>query len=234
MKTLKFEPDKTNYETLIEEKNAKENASKDSQSTTYDNHNFRSRLEARWAVFFNICNADWEYENEWFECKKNGETVRYLPDFKIHDVVGVEGGELYVEVKGHMSDYDAKKINYFVESGLSKDGKLITTPLLVVGQIPYGRNLDQIINNMYLKGNDESHSKWPKEFNFKTINGDDIALYPGRNVRGRFELFRDEYNSVRRMNKVMTEFAYRYAGTSRFDRLPGPSTKTEMILGEWH
>jgi len=49
--------------------------------TRYKGYRFRSRLEARWAVFFNACNYNWEYEPEGFEL---GGGVYYLPDFKIH------------------------------------------------------------------------------------------------------------------------------------------------------
>lgn len=48
--------------------------------TRYKGYNFRSRLEARWAVFFDALGIKWEYEPEGFELP-NGE--RYLPDFKI-------------------------------------------------------------------------------------------------------------------------------------------------------
>lgn len=48
--------------------------------TVYDGYRFRSRLEARWAVFFNAVNAEWEYEPEGFDLGKLG---WYLPDFFI-------------------------------------------------------------------------------------------------------------------------------------------------------
>lgn len=47
--------------------------------TEYDGHKFRSRLEARWAVFFNAIGLEYEYEIEGFEM---GE-IKYLPDFYI-------------------------------------------------------------------------------------------------------------------------------------------------------
>lgn len=45
--------------------------------TVYAGHRFRSRLEARWAVFFDTLNIPWEYEPEGFELPSG----RYLPDF---------------------------------------------------------------------------------------------------------------------------------------------------------
>lgn len=46
--------------------------------TEYKGYRFRSRLEARWAVFFDAIKLEWDYEVEGFKLS-NGE--RYLPDF---------------------------------------------------------------------------------------------------------------------------------------------------------
>ncbi len=46
-------------------------------NTQYDGHRFRSRLEARWAVFFNTLGIDYQYEPEGYEM----DSIRYLPDF---------------------------------------------------------------------------------------------------------------------------------------------------------
>jgi hypothetical protein len=50
--------------------------------TTYKGHKFRSRLEARWAVFFDALKIRWVYEHEGYETP----TGRYLPDFWLPDV----------------------------------------------------------------------------------------------------------------------------------------------------
>lgn len=47
-------------------------------TTRYKNHSFRSRLEARYAVYFDHLGIKWEYEPEGFEL---GNGLRYLPDF---------------------------------------------------------------------------------------------------------------------------------------------------------
>lgn len=49
--------------------------------TKYKGYRFRSRLEARWAVFFSALGLAWEYEPEGFELD-NGQW--YLPDFRVH------------------------------------------------------------------------------------------------------------------------------------------------------
>jgi len=48
--------------------------------TIYKGYRFRSRLEARWAVFFDEMGYDWEYESEGYELRDG---TWYLPDFKI-------------------------------------------------------------------------------------------------------------------------------------------------------
>ena len=46
--------------------------------TKYKLHTFRSRLEARWAVFMDCMEIAWEYEPEGFQMSDG---MRYLPDF---------------------------------------------------------------------------------------------------------------------------------------------------------
>lgn len=80
--------------------------------TEYKGYRFRSRLEARWAVFFDACGVEWEYEPEGYECS-NG--VRYLPDFLLHDVHVMDGEkeiviDLFVEAKrDNPTEEDGKK-----------------------------------------------------------------------------------------------------------------------------
>lgn len=45
--------------------------------TKYKGYRFRSRTEARWAVFFDALGIEWEYEREGFELPSG----KYLPDF---------------------------------------------------------------------------------------------------------------------------------------------------------
>ena len=51
--------------------------------TEYKGYRFRSRLEARWAVFFDACGVKWEYEPEGYDL---GDGTYYLPDFLLHGV----------------------------------------------------------------------------------------------------------------------------------------------------
>jgi len=91
--------------------------------TMYKGYRFRSRLEARWAVFFDTLGIEWKYEDQGYErdigiyeCvgdpdSPTGERhvpniARYLPDFFLPDG---RGGGVFVEVKG---DKDALKKNW--------------------------------------------------------------------------------------------------------------------------
>jgi len=63
--------------------------------TKYKGYRFRSRSEARWAVFFDTAKIRWEYELEGFDV--NG--TWYLPDFYLPDF------DSFFEVKG-TDDYN--------------------------------------------------------------------------------------------------------------------------------
>ena len=52
--------------------------------THYLGYRFRSRLEARWAVFFQTLGVEFEYEPEGFDL---GDGLKYLPDFRLRDVL---------------------------------------------------------------------------------------------------------------------------------------------------
>lgn len=70
--------------------------------TRYKAHSFRSRLEARWAVFFDKMGIRWDYEPEGYEL---GRGARYLPDFFIHwpstdRREGYQNAGYWVEIKG--------------------------------------------------------------------------------------------------------------------------------------
>ena len=68
--------------------------------TRYKGYFFRSRLEARWAVFFDHLKIRWEYESEGFDL---GNGLRYLPDFWLPD------WGLWVEVKAGEPDNVARE-----------------------------------------------------------------------------------------------------------------------------
>jgi hypothetical protein len=94
--------------------------------TEYKGYKFRSRLEARWAIFFDTAGIPWEYEKEGYELS-TGE--RYLPDFYLPK------NDIFVEVKGVKPN---KKYLSMLET-FSKEIK--KSVLLVIGVISEGECL---------------------------------------------------------------------------------------------
>lgn len=76
--------------------------------TQYKNILFRSRLEARWAVYFDQLGINWLYEPEYDDVEFGGCLILYKPDFYLTDY------DLWVEVKAvsirHLSDNEIRKI----------------------------------------------------------------------------------------------------------------------------
>ena len=74
--------------------------------TRYKGYRFRSRLEARWAVFFDELGLQWEYEPEGFELSDG---VLYLPDFRVTG----KSGQIYYEIKpaGTPNDEKVRRFN---------------------------------------------------------------------------------------------------------------------------
>lgn len=64
--------------------------------TEYKGYLFRSRLEARWAVFFDVLELKWEYETEGYILSTGR---RYLPDFYLPEIG-------YIEIKGKAPSLD--------------------------------------------------------------------------------------------------------------------------------
>lgn len=70
------------------------------KETQYKGYRFRSRLEARWAVFFDALGLQWEYEPEGYFFDDGS---RYLPDFFIRinpRYTKYQNAGYFVEIKG--------------------------------------------------------------------------------------------------------------------------------------
>lgn len=100
--------------------------------TVYNGYRFRSRLEARWAVFFDAAGIKYEYEPDGFEFYnyETNTTDRYLPDFYLPQF------DCYAEVKPSVQKLMERQSKIscaidFNSTPISEKG------LLVLGQIPY-------------------------------------------------------------------------------------------------
>lgn len=91
--------------------------------TKYKGYRFRSRLEARWAVFLNHLGIPFSYESEGFDL---GNAGRYLPDFWL------PGIKAWLEIKGCEPD-EAEKAK--AEALFEQGGDPV---LLAVGEPGYG------------------------------------------------------------------------------------------------
>ena len=183
--------------------------------TYYDGHLFRSRLEARWAVVFNALSVPYEYEPEGFDL---GDGLYYLPDFRVK-CYGCRGNykrqqpfDLYIEVKGKMTEEDAAKIKRFARWYDEKTYEplyLGRYPLLIVDSIPgegHATNIDD-----YGLGYDLS------AFNYETIDGDYFGAYPAATRDGKFYLFGADSNYINDDDAARMERAYRIARCARFE-----------------
>lgn len=118
--------------------------------TKYKGYNFRSRLEARWAVFFDSLGIHWEYEMEGFELSSG---QRYLPDFYLPYF----NNGIYVEVKP-TKHYDDKAETFALESGV---------PVLMAVGCP-----DLDIYKMFLVDKNSGNiTSWDCIFRWKYIGG---------------------------------------------------------------
>lgn len=80
-------------------------------NTNYNGYYFRSRLEARWAVFFDYLKVKYEYEPEGFEI--NG--TKYLPDFWLPEQ------DFWVEIKGKEPTHSEKVKASLLAKGSKKN-----------------------------------------------------------------------------------------------------------------
>ena len=188
--------------------------------TEYKGYLFRSRLEARWAIFFDACGVAWEYEPEAYDL---GSGLCYVPTFLLHGVDGRCGGDLFVDVKERMDALDALKIKEFVKQGMPPDGEYgkSSTAVLVVGRLPEGDCAQDITNDICNRAYSNGKPWIPNEFNFETIDGDHFAAHPGINKKGQFELFGDDSSYLCDQDDEATENAYRRARQARFESVMG-------------
>lgn len=103
--------------------------------THYKGIKFRSRLEARWAIFFDSVQIPWQYETEGYELTDDDGRWRYLPDFYLPK------SKSWVEVKGSNEALkeDSRKVARFLISGaLPETWESFGTRkgLILLGDIP--------------------------------------------------------------------------------------------------
>ena len=210
--------------------------------TLYNGYRFRSRLEARWAVFLDALGVDYMYEPQGF-VTEDGET--YLPDFKVK-CYGTRGFapyaapfDLYIEVKGEGDSQSERKLLSFaknmedMELRDSAYGDRKGCPVLVVGDVP-NITCEADLTDAAVFGSYDRVRGFNTicPFNYQLIDGDYFAAYPAvRN--GCFFLYGDDCNYILDDNgepmgedqRIMR--AYQIARTARFEH--GETPNPEML-----
>jgi hypothetical protein len=95
--------------------------------TTYAGCRFRSRLEARWAVFFDHLGTPWEYEPEGVVTEDG---TKYLPDFWLPEM------RLWAEVKGTVDRAALNKVGRALPALRPHADSQVTQVLVVLGPVP--------------------------------------------------------------------------------------------------
>ena len=209
------------------------------KETIYNGYRFRSRLEARWAVFFDSLGVKYEYEPEGFELPGLG---GYLPDFRVmcHGTRGDcldAAWPLYIEVKGQMDAASAEKIKAFSYyhayddviwpgpddpdydvniRAILKEAGYKHFPLLIVGDIPNVQYPNDVTEEAIM-GSYRSMGYDLYPFNYETVDGDHFAAYPAADARGRFYLMGDDCHYVNIEDEPRVMRAYQKARQARFE-----------------
>ena len=185
--------------------------------TYYNGYRFRSRLEARWAVYFDAIHANWEYEPEGFDL---GNGIYYLPDFRIYAGKNAGGRTpeiFYVEVKGVPTIEDGIKCNEFSKHH----------PLLIVGNIP--RMHGDYVPSIYGLFNidDDGYEVGCIRDSFNYIDGDSYPCLLCASMNGEIGLYGPDWYSDQPnpANDELTFNAYNKARQARFEHGETPQAK---------
>ena len=93
--------------------------------TYYNGYRFRSRLEARWAVFFDAIGMPYQYEAEGYVGLND---TTYLPDFFFPTY------DLYAEVKG--TDESLRRDGKKIAAAIDYEATPVSNGLIILGNIP--------------------------------------------------------------------------------------------------
>lgn len=194
--------------------------------TYFIGYKFRSRLEARWAVFFESLGIKWEYEPEGFDL---GNGLKYLPDFKIKNVKFIHANgcshdrtyDIYIEVKGDMNVEDIKKIDRFAECGKK---------IYVVGNIPRGDTIWNLTDDANTQSCDfiEKYGYFGTNkyhippFDFVGLDDDCYFAFPGIDKKGYFALFGCDGDYLTFIDEEKTIQSYNNARQARFEHGESP------------
>lgn len=168
--------------------------------TEYNGYRFRSRLEARWAVFFDTAGIPYEYEPEGFVLTDG---TYYLPDFYL------PWYRCYVEIKPNVESeiskgmemisklaYEKEKCIGMLCAGLPNNNKFSSMLAFYYSRNVYGELYQDSDFVCFREGcwwteDDGSEHGTTKHYismiaagayNFFDKNGDEVSIFPGRTM----------------------------------------------------
>lgn len=147
--------------------------------TSYKGYRFRSRLEARWAVFFDALSLEWEYEPEGFQL---GEGAWYLPDFFLPKFAS----GIYFEIKPAVGG-DAAKALRFAELGkkiVIAEGMPKAGPYIALPRCPQDQWRRDWFYEKYLPSG--SNGRRGEQRFYTSWEGDDCQFPPGEKNTGGY------------------------------------------------
>lgn len=114
--------------------------------TLYDGITFRSRLEARWAVFFNLLEIKWFYEYEGYQL----EAGWYLPDFWLPNQ------QMFMEIKPNAPT--ALELTLCMQLCMMTQKEVYLHPGAI--ENPYARQFNEDAVKFYTNGCDDRPYFW--------------------------------------------------------------------------
>jgi hypothetical protein len=152
-------------------------------NTRYKGYNFRSRTEARWAVFFDAIGLKWEYEKEGYVLS-NGQ--RYLPDFYIP-------GWGWIEIKGDWpTDEEIEKARLL---SIKKNDSYKDSWVMIINGLP------DPINSKFMVFHDGKEEECGALFTSYTVRKWGSTPY-----YGEFEYDKDDLKAIKKSRSARFEF----------------------------
>lgn len=176
--------------------------------TVYKGYRLRSRLEARWAVFYDALKIEWQYEPEGFDL---GEAGWYLPDFYLPQL------RCWIEIKPEMPKYNPHDSAVIKADAFSK---LINAPLfLFFGNIPYpdpskAPESDRDSSHLFFAGGWDSYYWWCRCNNCGQLG----IEFEGRSARLSCNCYGDS-DKERNYDAPELVKAYEAARQARFEHI---------------
>lgn len=170
--------------------------------TEYNGYRFRSRLEARWAVFFDAIGAKYIYEPQGYIFEDG---TCYLPDFYLENVSGRGARNIFVEIKGVLDNVDLRKVEMF---SLNKQ-------IIIFGQIPV------VDGSGYLDFRKDGDDNI---YNLAYSEGDYYWAEPKASIHGGLVLDYPD-NPYSYVDDSLTKTAYSIARQARFEHGKTPTAK---------